>query len=119
MRFFGFQTIILRHQKSFIMYRNFLIYVGFIGLLLLFSCHKSGPGNNNNTSNRDTTGNINDTTNPPAHNWFKLKTVLSNTKYPNGTLTKQDSTDITLDSVNKKITIKRYSVFSSYKDTTI
>jgi hypothetical protein len=115
---FWIANIILRHQKSFIMYRNFLLFAGLMSLLL-FSCHKNGPDNNNNTSNTDTTGNINDTINPPAHNWFKLKTIISNTKYLNSTLTKQDSTDITLDSVNKKITIKRYNVFSSYKDTTI
>src|SRR5690349_11597314 len=100
------------------MHRYFLVLAGFTALLL-FSCHKSGPDNNNNNSNTDTAGNNNDTTNPPVHNWFKLKTILSNTKYPSGTLTRQDSTDIALDSVNKKITIKRYSVFSAYKDTTI
>jgi hypothetical protein len=96
------------------MNRNFLLFISLISLLL-FSCHKSSPGNND----KDTTGEINDTINPPARNWFKLKTILSTTKYPNSTLTKQDSTEIILDSVNRKITTKRYRKFSGSLDTVI
>jgi len=95
----------LRAPKIFIMNRNFLILAGFISLLLFSSCHKSNDSN---------------PTDPPvSHTWFKLKTITDNAKYPNSSFINQDSTEIVLDSVNRKITLKYYSKFSSYLDTVI
>jgi hypothetical protein len=92
------------------MYRNFLVFAGLLSLLL-FSCHKNGPDNNDDPNTNDTT------TNPPARTWFKLKTIVGSKVSLTNSYYTRDSTEILIDSINKKVIFKNYNSSTYVKDT--
>ncbi|OQP38861.1 hypothetical protein A4H97_19320 [Niastella yeongjuensis] len=77
--------------------------------LVLFSCHKSGLSDNDNTNPNDTI--------PADRTWFKLKTIVSSRVSATNSYYAKDSMEISIDSVNRKVICKDYNSSTYTRDT--